>query len=247
MKSQIRVFFAVIFIAGASCSNVSAKKDFFPEKRPSDFTVIYNSHGGMLRISEKIYISADSSYFEKDRYGMKVRLNFNVSNGMLDDLYDVLKKNRFNEIEIFSEKVYDRGGNSVRVISNDSIILVNNSGIIFIDKDWVNEYSAITAAIMKISDNAWNEKARDFKIIVDKSLNDENGYVMFDEYKVFGEGTSSVKEGEDLIMVVKLVNGMYAMNFSYLNDYGNVEVPVKDHSGIRIFMSDGKLSFKMLK
>lgn len=65
----------------------------FPDKRPSDFAIIYSESGGMLNISERIFISKDSCFYEKNKYSNIARVNFNLRVSSLDSLYNVVCEN----------------------------------------------------------------------------------------------------------------------------------------------------------
>jgi len=80
----------------------------FPDISPSDLEITYSENGGMLNISERLFISKDSCFYEKNKYGNIARVDFNLSDSSLDSVYDAIRENKFDEIEIYSEKVYDR-------------------------------------------------------------------------------------------------------------------------------------------
>ncbi len=219
-------------------------RNVFPENRPSDVVIIYSENGGMLNISEKIFISQDSCYYEKNKYGNIVKVDFILNAKELDSLYNIVRKNKFNEIETYSKTVYDRGGSFVSVMFGDTDFIKSNSGFSFIEKDWIEEYSNISGIINSTAQNAWNKKSRDFVVIVDNSLKDESGYIMFDNFRIFDGADVHFDDNGEMTDTLKLVDGKYSMNYKYLDDYGLESVFIINQKGIKIFSNNGKLAWK---
>jgi hypothetical protein len=218
--------------------------DVFPETRPPNFKIIYNQNGGMLNISESVYISADSCSFEKNKYGNTVRVNFMLDSRQIDSLYTKLRENKFNEIETYNKTVYDRGGSTVSVTVGDTVLVKSNSGFSFIQNEWADEYSNISGVTYALAQAEWNKKSRDFIIIVANSLKDKNGYVMFDNNNVFDGKDDRITHPEEITVTLKLVDGTYSMNYNYRGDYVLDTVNIRDRKGIRIFSNHGKLEWE---
>ncbi|MEO8666749.1 MAG: hypothetical protein ABI462_14755 [Ignavibacteria bacterium] len=219
--------------------------DVFPEKRPSDFTIVYSENGGMLDISETMFISKDSCYYEKNKYRNIVRVDFRLSDAALDSIYDEVVKNKFNEIETYSKKVYDRGGNSISVSFGDTNFRVSNSGFSFIEKDWTEEYKSVMETVSRYAESEWEKKSSEFLITIENSVNDRVGYIMFDNFKVFdGENPRFNKLGE-FTNRLRLAQGVYSMNYKYLNDYKLDSINISDKIGMRIFSKSGRLEWTL--
>ena len=121
----------------------SEKGNKLPATRPVDLTLSYYNDGGMIDFRENMFISKDSCIYEINDEGKKQKITFNLNETDLDELYSVLKKNRFDEIEFITEKeVYDRGGLSIRISwgHNAKQLEVSNAGRSFIKKNWLNEW-----------------------------------------------------------------------------------------------------------
>ncbi len=128
-------------------------EDRMPVNRPKDFTLHYHLDGGMRYYSENINISADSCVYNINDGGKISHRVFTMSSKEMDDLYEMLRKNKFDKIEFTSKsKVYDRGGISIQAgwNKNPQQILVSNSQMSFVKKNWLNEWEAICRYLEKL-------------------------------------------------------------------------------------------------
>ena len=188
-----------------------------------------------------------SCYYEKNKYRNIVRVDFMLSDVELDSIYNVVVENKFNEIETYSKKVYDRGGTSVSVSFGNNQFRVSNSGSSFIEKEWSKEYSNVSGFVNNMAQKYWDKKSRDFVITIENSVKDKTDYIMFDNFKIFdGEDPHFDNNGE-ITNTLKLVDGVYSMNYSYNKEYSLKPIDIKNKNGMRIFSRNGKLDWDYAK
>lgn len=142
--------------------------------------------------------------------------------------------------------MYDLGGSSISVMFGEKFITKSNSGFSFIEEKWRNEYSKVLGILNRIARRNWAEKSREFTVIVESSVNDKEGYIVFDDLNIYGGDDSGIKKRNgkgEIVNVLKLVEGNYNLNYKYLEDYGAKGISIKDHKGIRIYSMSGELSW----
>lgn len=221
-----------------------------PDKRPGNFSITYHDGGGMTPISEHLYISKDSCFYKKNRYGNEVKLNFNLSVKELDDIYDILKKYRFDEIETFQKKVYDRGGEFVSINFDNESITRSNAGMNFIQENWREEFEAISKMLTSIAEKIWKQNSREFTIKVMKGIKDSKGYIIFDESQVYKSDKEfdfdkKLNESGFYELKLNLIDGVYSMNYFFNNKYQKKSIDIKGFSSMIIDEKDGELVFDL--
>ncbi|MEX1002085.1 MAG: hypothetical protein WDZ35_08215 [Crocinitomicaceae bacterium] len=119
-----------------------------PPKSPGELVIQWNDGGGMLPVSEAIYISNDSCSWKYWRYQAETVISWKAKKKELDDLYAVMVKNKFDQVTSTNEgQVYDRGGVSIHIEVDDQKYKIDNSGSSFIADQWQGNFSAISHAI----------------------------------------------------------------------------------------------------
>ncbi len=143
----------IILLAFFACGCHIKGQTGMPAERPKDFTLRYHLDGGMRYYSENINISADSCVYNINDGGKIVHRVFMLNAKEMDDLYDMLRKNKFDKIEFTTEsKVYDRGGESIQAGWNkdQQQVLVNDSQMSFVKKNWQKEWGAVCAYLKEL-------------------------------------------------------------------------------------------------
>ena len=166
-KSGVLLVLLLTALNFYSCSTFS---QILPEKRPGNVVFYYSESGGMLPVGKNYFISADSSFANYYIYEARNKTCFSVSTEELDKLYKIFYKNDFGKIKTFEEMVYDRGGNTVSISWKGERISKSNSGILFIEKEWQEEYGVIASAIRKFVDSKINELKINFILKLDTSI-----------------------------------------------------------------------------
>ncbi|MBK8608632.1 MAG: hypothetical protein IPL84_01395 [Chitinophagaceae bacterium] len=143
----------IIVLALFACGSQIKEESGMPTERPKDFTLRYHLDGGMRYYSENININADSCVYNINDGGKITHRVFTLSPKEMDDLYDMLRKNKFDNIEFTTgSQVYDRGGVSMQVGWNkdQQRIQVDNSQMSFVKKNWLNEWGTICAYLEQL-------------------------------------------------------------------------------------------------
>ena len=132
----------------SACSVISGGESL-PDKRPDDLVLELRNSGGMLPESDHYYISKDSAFHESWTHSFTNRYVFQPDPQKLDDLYEMLKKNdALNIKSIDGGEVYDRGGASVWIRFDKKNFNISNSGNMFIDKGWQQQWRNVSSGIL---------------------------------------------------------------------------------------------------
>lgn len=161
-------------------------------ENPEKIVIEWSEGGGMLPEGENIYLSPDSSYWNRWRRDYDQRVYFESSPDELNELYEVFKQNKFDRIKLIEEReVYDRGGTNINLQADKEFFSKNNSGLTFIDDNWYEEYNAVSEAIYSFAMRKTENSKIPLRIEFDPSLITPsrqvaislNGYMIFDSEK----------------------------------------------------------------
>lgn len=121
-----------------------------PKEMPSDFYVRFYRGGGMRPEYTEIYFDKDISYV-KERKGREEEIVcFRTDPELLKNLYESIRKNRFDRIETRTEKIYDRGGESVQVGAEGETYNKSDSGMTLIQPFWKSNWKNVLDEIQKL-------------------------------------------------------------------------------------------------
>src|SRR5690606_22772512 len=110
----------------------------------------------------------DSAVWEMWRGGDQTVLSWKPTEDEINELYTILKDNKFDKIKSRSEgEVYDRGGLSVDIDLDGKSYELSNSGSHFIESKWSDNFSAITSAIWQHSNKHVESQKIPIKIVPD--------------------------------------------------------------------------------
>lgn len=183
-----------------------------PKEVPENLKISYSTDGGMLPKWERIFISKDSCYREISEHQVKNKYYFNLTEKELENLYQTLRKNNFGSIKIREEKeVYDRGGTSLDISWKGGSVEKSNSGLSFVEKRWIGNYSACVGAVTSIAKQKLDEVAHSVKIFVENTdPNPEHFFnVHIDELNF---SYTSEKQGNSYSKELKILDGAYHFN-----------------------------------
>lgn len=187
------------------------------------FALRWNEDGGMLNESRSAYASADSAYWEFNRYGEKTIIRWSPSKDEIQQLYEDVKEHQFNKITTTCEgEVFDRGGYTYYIDIDGDFYEIVNSGHCFVDKEWQDEYVAFQAVSNNYFHQAVSSQAVSVKIKASEELLQagydvqiENDYIDFQGRKSFNQDTT--------IQVLKAYPGMnrfiIRLNYADSSDY----------------------------
>ncbi len=121
-----------------------------PKERPQDFNLSLSDHGGMLPAGYSIEISGDSSCLSYHAFGAKNKVYFKLTEQELDDVYQQCVRQKFDIIKEKEEKVYDRGGISIRLNVNGKTIRKSDAGTSFIKGKYAERFGSVEGMIRKM-------------------------------------------------------------------------------------------------
>lgn len=253
MKIFIVLLFNLVFAAtGFICAKntESSSNSPLPSTRPADIVFRYHVDGGMMYYSEELFISGDSCYYKINDGGAESKIYFRMTAAQLDKLYGVFRENRFDEIETYEEKVYDRGGNSISLSwGRSKYCNVSSSGMTFIDKSWNSEWSACLSAIDKIIAEEVPRQKKDFEIRLDKTLFSKEIYLQVNREVVIPKSTlmSETIMDKFISRIVKLSPGMHRLSMSLDNKYETLNISADSSKGIIFIFNDSTLTHTYIK
>ncbi len=146
MKSLL---FLAIFCITLSCTTLL--KSSWPASLPNDLTITYKREGGYAPRFEKCIITKEKcSYtyeFGKDKYAF----DFVLPEREIQLLYNVLRRNNFEQIEEDDKKIYDHIYEIIEVeINNKKIVKTDKVGIRMASAlQWQNSLQSITRIIAR--------------------------------------------------------------------------------------------------
>lgn len=158
-------------------ANEPGKDSDLPEKY-SSLVIRWNDGGGMLDMSESIYLSEERSewIFHKDGHDKKIE--FTSSTKELSDLYNYLREQSFDKIKTHSEgQIYDRGGIDIYVDVDDKTFKVNNSGSTMLVDKWVSNWKNCSSKIHEFAEQKVAEKRFPLQLLLDSSINTDEYFI----------------------------------------------------------------------
>ena len=85
------------------------------QKIYSDFDISYSKSGGLLPIYENLLIKGNDVNYSFEGQNKKVKTNFKLTNGELQNLNQILTQNNFRHIAEDHKKIYDRVAIAINV------------------------------------------------------------------------------------------------------------------------------------
>lgn len=234
---------AFIF-SGFICAKSSGDNSRLPDSRPADITFSYSQSGGMMYYSENIYISKDSCFYKINDGGAITRVDFKLSDSELDKLYAVFSDNRFDEIDTYEEKVYDRGGESISLSwKPGKHAKVSNSGMNFVESSWSKEWNNCVNAIEKIAKGEMEKQLKNYEIIFDRSLHGKELYMQINRDVVFKKGKliSEISSDNNFVKIVMLSPGHHNASVTVDKSYNTIKINSDSTKSLRLFMVNDSL------
>lgn len=252
MKIFIITLLNMMFVAGGFiCAKNTDKPDnsLLPDSRPADIIFTYNVSGGMMYYSENLFISADSCYYSINDGGSVSRTNFTLSSKELDRLYEKFIDNDFDRIGTYEEKVYDRGGKTISLSwGNGKHCSQSSSGMTFIDKAWLREWTASVSSIENIIAEEIPKHKKDYEIRLDKSLFDNEVYMQVNRDVVIPKSMLMSENGMDKFIArkVSLSPGKHRLSLSYGKKYDQVDINIDSSKAVLLYLENDTLRHKYI-
>ncbi|MBK9592788.1 MAG: hypothetical protein IPO32_15260 [Crocinitomicaceae bacterium] len=208
---------------------------------PEKLTIEWSDGGGMLPEGENIFISEDSSYWSMWRLDYEQKIYFTTSSEELNQLYQVFLENDFDQIKLIEEQeVYDRGGTSIRLITDGKYFDKNNSGMTFVhDNSWDN-YAAVSDAICSFAKEKTESSKIPVKVKLSNSLLKSNYliYINVNDHTIYNSDRDSALTEKDTV-VYAAPNGFDVMLYrkDSTDSYGN-EAFLKSFQFVKTFSAE---------
>src|SRR6266498_1345509 len=134
-----------------SCSFNEKTSESLPETMPEKFSISYNNGGGMVYLSESMYISEDSCNYIYNNGGAISKIKFSITKDELSNIYKTFYDNRFDKIKSHNEQIYDRGGISISLSwYPGKYVSQADAGMTLIIKNRQSEWSSCVNALEKL-------------------------------------------------------------------------------------------------
>lgn len=249
------LFLTVGFFVLSACSTNIA--DDAAQPKLNNFEVTYYSGGGMLPVTQRIFISDSLCYWEYDRYNRETIVRWNISPDEMSALANVLERHKYNEITTTKKNgVMDRGGEVISVKDESGVVELNNNGRFFIEEEWLDDFNAIGKYIYQLNSSKVNASKMDVQVTVDQSLISSDRIVRcdFNHEKVFDSDSASYSNPFN----AKAYVGLNEVTvFTYFRDslgyYGNEVVDqqqnlfinfIPDSTTAKVVFENNKISAK---
>lgn len=220
-----------------------------PDKRPADIKFYYHVDGGMMYYGEELFISADSCYYTVNSGGAESRTDFKLSSDQLDKLYKVFTQNDFDRIKTYTEKVYDRGGESISLRWGGSSCGVSSSGITFINDSWQSEWSACVKAVTDIIENETKKYSREYEIRFDQSLYGKEITLNLNNDNVISKSVVMSENEIDTVVTkkIKVAKGSYMLALSFDKKYEMVKVNTDSTKAVLFYLKQDTIKHRFIK
>jgi hypothetical protein len=217
-------FFLLIIYSGISCN---ASK--LPVQMPVDLKIELYDGGGMMDISESIYISAESSYIEYNHYRAINKVYIPVSKKELEQLYRTFVENKFDHISTYESETYDRGGTTIYLRWKDNDIDISNSGSTYIENSDEDNYNNIVDSIYKLVNSKVEIQKQNLSIVLDKNITDLNKIISYS----IDESLSYNSERDGIIAKneIKILKGEHHLEM-YLTNNTQPSYNRKNHASL---------------
>ncbi len=221
-----------------------------PDTRPADISFRYHVDGGMMYYSEELFISTDSCYYKINDGGAESKAYFKLTAQQLDKLYKVFTDNDFDEIETYTEKVYDRGGEGISLSwGKGKYCSVNSSGMTFIKDSWRSEWAACDNAITKIIAEEIPKQKKDYEIRLDKAFFNNEIYLQVNRDVVVPKSMLISENGMDKFFTktIKLSPGKHRMSLNIGKKYEHMNINADSSKGIFLYIKNDSLRHEYIK
>ncbi|WP_125169952.1 hypothetical protein [Leptospira perolatii] len=194
--------------------------------------------GGMTPNSESFYLSSAISYHKIRDYRKESILFFQSDPKIIQELYEQIRSNNFDNIQVRQEKVYDRGGISVQVTANKEVYNKSDSGMTFIRTHWRTSWKNVLEAADLAKSKSLEGKSKipvSLQLSVNKepySLGITIGRIsVYYEYQIF-EGSPPDTKFEFVPGKYSLVIETYAKGIPFMRRNLELAIPPNIKQGI---------------
>lgn len=140
-------------------------------QRIEKFELTFYHEGGMLPISERIFISDSICYWQYLRYNRETIVNYDLNEDDMQTLSNVLVDHHFDEIQSSRKgHVMDRGGTVISIKQESGVHELNNNGSFFVEEEWLADFKAIKEFIYEMNQTEVERKKVPISVELDESL-----------------------------------------------------------------------------
>lgn len=251
-KLFIMLLLNAVICYAAACGNNKGGEDNspLPSSRPGDISFRYYVNGGMMYYSEELFVSADSCYYTVNSGGAVSKAYFKLGTGELDKLYKVFTGNDFDRITTYTQKVYDRGGESISLNwGKDKSCGVNNSGITFVESSWSSEWNACVEAMTEIIKTEIPKHTRNYEIHFDNSLFGREISMQLNNNSVIHKSTIMSENDIDTIVTraIKVMPGSQMLSVNMDKKFEMFKLNSDSTKAVLIYLSGDTLKHKFIK
>ena len=148
MRIWILVLTLAIWPSLSACGSLA---NSLPQTIPPDFALSLRQDGGMRPVSSTFSVTAGADRYQKSYYfdGQNVAADwaFFIEPEPINRLYRMLRDCGLERITTHQEKIYDRGGQSLRLEFDEQILDIADSGMSLIEPEWTSQWQTALAAI----------------------------------------------------------------------------------------------------
>lgn len=225
-----------------SCSVNEKAGEPLPKSMPDKFSISYNNGGGMVYLSESMFISQDSCNYIYNNGGAISKIHFKVTIDELGSLYKTFYQNEFDRIKSHNETIYDRGGISVSLRwGQGKYVSKQDAGMTIIDKNWQKEWSACINELEELMSKKISEQEKEFKVKISNELSDTLRSFTLDNKTVF-----SNNEKTNLTKTIKLIPGEHHIGIGFKTKFENIHI-TSESNGIKFYSQDGILKYRYME
>jgi hypothetical protein len=225
--------------------------DPLPDSRPEKLSINYTLGGGMRYYSESMFISLDSCVYTVNDEGAISKIYFKITPEEFDKLYEVFTDNKFHKIKTYHEQVYDRGGESISISwGNGKSASVDDGGMTFIEKNWVNEWTACLGALKDFAAKEIDKQKKDYEVRIDKTLFGKTMSVYINNVPLIPQSTVMAESELEkyITRTAKILPGAHKMSVSWDKKYENVTIDTDNSKGINLYLKNDTLfSYSYIK
>lgn len=180
---------------------------------PADFELRYWEDGGMLPQGKNYRINRDSIWVESWYQSSRNTWQFAVDSTRLDSLWKSLGDHQAQRITFYEEMVYDRGGNGFSFMANGEKFEVNNSGMRFVDRRWVQDFQAIIASIQQTVNPGLKKYQVDYEVVLNGTPPDSVSefYLSLDDATLFSWNRTKGDSIGAITQVFQQLSGQYQL------------------------------------
>ncbi len=188
-----------------------------PPSRTTSFSVRLTDDGGMLPVSNQIFISSKFCSLKSSYQQIDNEQTFELPDAVMDSLYQIIYQNKFDCIKTISRKVHDRGGTSIELKINDLTARVSNAGMSFVQSDWTKQYGNVQQAIKNVTRQWLDTHIIRVPVVLDSTLIAKYGSfeIQLNKYAFYSYKVEIDPITTEQIIYLPLLSGDNYLHFNF--------------------------------